>query len=80
MLDLVTAFQKNGSGWRIEIFYRIHLAVSDYNLLFSSSYILLSKFLANMTLFVNMKNYDKLCFVRCILQFLKDDLHSSRVD
>lgn len=81
MLEDLSKFTEQGSGWRFQEVIALHLYVDKYNPLRGSGHIPLPKALAGKKAIINMKNGDDKCFLWCVLRALnKSGKHDERID
>ncbi len=62
MLENLSKFQKNGSGWRLKSIYGLEIKIIKYNPLSGSGYSKLPPIIAKKNIVINMKNDDVQCF------------------
>jgi len=70
VLENLTTFQMNGSGWSFHSIVALDIHTDGYEPLNGSSYIPLPKFLASKKAVINMKNTDNQCFKWCVARGL----------
>ena len=80
MIESLATFTRNGSGWVVSSVAGLDLHTVKFNPLKGSSYIKLSKHLANKKAIINMKNTDEECFKWCVARALNPvDRDSERI-
>ena len=62
MLERLSKFQKNGSGWRLKGIYGLEIGITKYDPLSGSGYSELPPYVARKKAVVNMRNEDDQCF------------------
>ncbi len=62
MLENLSKFQRNGSGWRLKSIYGLEIKITKYNPLSGSGYSKLPPFIAKKNIVINMRNDDTQCF------------------
>ena len=77
MIERMTNFQREGSGWIFNRMIHLDLAVDQYNPIGGSSYIPLPKALVSKKAIVNMKNDDDECFKWCVARALHPIEHNA---
>ena len=70
ILESFANYQKNGSGWRIELINQLKFNISKSNQLKASSHIPLAKKLKDKKAIINMKNNDSKCLLWCVARAL----------
>ena len=81
VLESLAKFQRQGSNWRFHSVLRLDLHTVKYEPLAGSSYIPLSKFLAEKKALINLKNEDDKCFKWAIARALNPvENHHERID
>ncbi len=62
MLENLSKFQRNGSGWRLKNIYGLEISVTKFDPLSGSGYSKLPTCIAKKNIVINMKNKDNQCF------------------
>ena len=62
MLERLSKFQKNGSGWRLKSIYGLEIGITKYDPLSGSGYSELPPYVARKGAVINMRNEDDQCF------------------
>ena len=70
ILEKVSIFQMNGSGWYFKEVTSLEIHIVDYKPIKGSSYIPLPDFLMRKKAIINMKNKDNKCFLWSVLRYL----------
>ena len=69
ILDKISIFQRNGSGWYFKEVSSLEIHIVDYKPIKGSSYIPLPNFLIRKKAIINMKNKDNKCFLWSVLRY-----------
>ena len=62
MVEKLSEFQKNGSGWRLKSIHKLEISITKYDPLSGSGYSKLPPYIAKKNIVINMKNEDNQCF------------------
>ena len=62
MLEKLSEFQKNGSGWRLKSIHGLEISIAKYDPLSGSGYSKLPPYIAKKNIVINMRNEDNQCF------------------
>ena len=80
ILEKISAYQENGSGWYFKEVISLEIHIVDYKPIKGSSYIPLPDFLIRKKALINMENKDDKCFLWCVLRYLHPkQWHEERV-
>ena len=70
ILNTISIYQKNGSGWYFKEVIRLEIHIVDYKPLKGETYIPLPEFLQKKKAIINLQNKDNKCFLWSILRYL----------
>ena len=70
ILDKITIYQQNGSGWYFEEVVHLEIHTVNFNLMRGSSYIPLPDWIMRKKAIINIRNTDDKCFLWCVLRYL----------
>ena len=70
IIENITIYQQNGSGWYFKEIVHLEIHTVDYNPMRGSSYISLPDWIMKKKAILNIKNKDDKCFLWCILRYL----------
>ena len=70
IMEKVTLYQKDGSGWYFKEVIRLEIHTVDYKPMKASTYIPLPEFIMRKKAIINMKNKDDKCFLWSVLRYL----------
>ena len=70
ILEKISIFQRNGSGWYFKVVSSLEIHIVDYKPIKGSSYIPLSDFIMKKKSIINIQNRDHKCFLWSILRYL----------
>ena len=70
IIEKITIYQQNGSGWYFKEIVHLEIHTVDYNPMRGSSYIRLPDWITKKKAILNIKNKDNKCFLWCILRYL----------
>ena len=70
ILEKISIFQRNGSGWYFKVVSSLEIHIVDYKPIKGSSYIPLSDFIMKKKSIINIQNRDNKCFLWSILRYL----------
>ena len=80
ILEKISIFQKNGSGWYFKEVTSLEIHIVDYKPIKGSSYIPLPDFLMRKKAIINMENKDNKCFLWSVLRYLHPtEKHETRL-
>ena len=80
ILEKISAYQENGSGWYFKEVTSLEIHTVDYKPIKGSSCIPLPDFLIGKKVLINMENKDDKCFLWCVLRYLHPkQWHEERV-
>ena len=70
IIEKITIYQRNGSGWYFKEIVHLEIHTVDYNPMRGSSYIPLPDWITKKKAILNIKNKDNKCFLWCVLRYL----------
>ena len=70
IIEKISIYQKNGSGWYFHEVLYLEIHTVDYNPMRGSSYIPLPDWIMRKKAIVNILNTDEKCFLWCVLRYL----------
>ena len=70
ILEKISIFQENGSGWYFKEVSSLEIHIVDYKPIKGSSYIPLPEFIMKKKSIINIQNKDNKCFLWSILRYL----------
>ena len=70
IIEKITIYQKNGSGWYFREIVHLEIHTADYNPMRGSSYIPLPDWIMRKKAIVSIRNKDEKCFLWCVLRYL----------
>ena len=70
IIEKITIYQLNGSGWYFKEIVHLEIHTVDYNPMRGSSYIPLPDWITKKKAILNIKNKDDKCFLWCVLRYL----------
>ena len=70
ILEKISIFQRNGSGWYFKEVSSLEIHIVDYKPIKDSSYIPLADFIMKKKSIINIQNKDNKCFLWSILRYL----------
>ena len=70
ILNNITIYQKNGSGWYFKEVVRLEIHKVEYKPMNGESFILLPEFIKKTNAIINIQNEDNKCFLWSILRYL----------
>ena len=70
ILDKISIYQKNGSGWYFKEVIQLEIHTVDFKPMRGSSYIPLPDWIMRTKAIKNIKNNDDKCFLWCVLRYL----------
>ena len=70
ILDKITIYQHNGSGWYFKEVVHLEIHTVNFNPMRGSSYIPLPDWIMRKKAIVNIRNTDDKCFLWCVLRYL----------
>ena len=70
ILEKISIYQKNGSGWYFKEIVHFEIHTADFNPMRGSSYITLPDWIMRKKALLNIKNKDNKCFLWCVLRYL----------
>ena len=70
ILEKISIYQKNGSGWYFKEIVHFEIHTADFNPMRGSSYIPLPDWISQKKAIVNIRNKDEKCFLWCVLRYL----------
>ena len=70
ILEKISTFQRNGSGWYFKEVSSLEIDIVDYKPIKGSSYIPLPDFIMKKKSIINIQNKDNKCFLWSILRYL----------
>ena len=70
IIEKITIYQKNGSGWYFKEIVYLEIHTVDYNPMRGSSYIPLPDWIMRKKAIVSIRNKDEKCFLWCVLRYL----------
>ena len=70
IIDNLTIYQKNGSGWYFKEIIRLEIHIAEYKPMKGGSYIPLPEFITKKKSIINIQNKDNKCFLWSILRYL----------
>ena len=70
ILDKITIYQHNGSGWYFKEVVHLEIHTVNFNPMRGSSYIPLPDWIMRKKAIVNIRNNDDKCFLWCVLRYL----------
>ena len=70
ILEKITIYQQNGSGWYFKEIVHLEIHTADFNPMRGSSYIQLPDWIMRKKALLNIKNKDEKCFLWCVLRYL----------
>ena len=70
IIEKITIYQKNGSGWYFKEIVHLEIHTADYNPMRGSSYIPLPDWIMRKKAIVSIRNKDEKCFLWCVLRYL----------
>ena len=70
IIEKISIFQQNGSGWYFKEIVHLEIHTVDYNPMRGSSYIPLPDWITKKKAILNIKNKDDKCFLWCVLRYL----------
>ena len=70
IIENITIYQKNGSGWYFKEIVHLEIHTADYNPVRGSSYIPLPDWIMRKKAIVSIRNKDEKCFLWCVLRHL----------
>ena len=70
ILENITIYQQNGSGWYFREIVHLEIHTADFNPMRGSSYIRLPDWIMRKKAIVNIQNKDEKCFLWCVLRYL----------
>ena len=70
ILNNITIYQKNGSGWYFKEVIRLEIHIVEYKPMNGESYIPLPEFIKKKNAIINIKNEDNRCFLWSVLRYL----------
>ncbi len=80
MLEKLSEFQKNGSGWRLKSIHGLEISITKYDPLSGSGYSKLPPYIAKKNIVINMRNEDNQCFKWAVTRALNPaDGHPNRI-
>ena len=80
ILEKISIFQRNGSGWYIKEVTSLEIHIVDYKPIKGSSYIPLPDIIMRKKAIINMENKDNKCFLWSILRYLHPiEKHKTRL-
>ena len=81
ILDNITIYQKNGSGWYFkEVIISLEIHIVEYKPMKGGSYIPLPEFIQKKNAIINIKNEDDKCFLWSVLRYLHPkEFHGERL-
>ena len=80
ILNNITIYQKNGSGWYFKEVNRLEIHIVEYKPLNGESFIPLPEFIKKKNAIINIQNEDNKCFLWSILRYLyPKEVHSERL-
>ena len=80
ILEKISIFQMNGSGWYFKEVSSLEIHIVDYKPIKGSSYIPLPDFLMRKKAIINMENKDNKCFLWSVLRYLHPiEKHETRL-
>ena len=80
MLEKLSEFQKNGSGWRLKSIHGLEISITKYDPLSGSGYSKLPPYIAKKNIVINMRNEDNQCFRWAVTRALNPaDGHPNRI-
>ena len=62
MIENLSKFQRNGSGWRLKSIHGLEISITRYDPLSGSGYSKLPPYIAKKNIVINMRNEDNQCF------------------
>ena len=70
IINEITIYQHNGSGWYFKEVVHLEIHTVDFNPMRGSSYISLPDWIMRKKALLNIKNKDNKCFLWCVLRYL----------
>ena len=70
VIEKITIYQKNGSGWYFKEIVHLEIHTADFNPMRGSSYIPLPDWIMRKKAIVSIRNKDEKCFLWCVLRYL----------
>ena len=70
ILEKISIFQMNGSGWYFKEVFSLEIHINDYKPIKGSTYIPLPDFIMRKKAIINMENKDNKCFLWSVLRYL----------
>ena len=70
IIEKITIYQQNGSGWYFKEIVHLEIHTVNYNPMRGSSYIPLPDWIMKKKAILNIKNKDNKCFLWCVLRYL----------
>ena len=70
ILEKISIYQQNGSGWYFKRVIHLEIHTADYNPMRGSFYIPLPDWIIRKRAIVNILNNDEKCFLWCVLRYL----------
>ena len=70
IIEKITIYQKNGSGWYFREIVHLEIHTVDFNPMRGSSYISLPDWIMRKKAIVSIRNKDEKCFLWCVLRYL----------
>ena len=70
ILNTLSIYQKNGSGWYFKEVIRLEIHIVEYKSIKGGSYLLLPEFIQKKKAIINIKNEDDKCFLWSVLRYL----------
>ena len=70
IIENITIYQQNGSGWYFKEIVHLEIHTADFNPMRGSSYIQLPDWIMRKKAILSIKNKDEKCFLWCVLRYL----------